>query len=66
VVFSLFFIYAVILGVELPALIKNRLYKEIVVFMVFLLVGIYMSLSQFYGWNLYNPFEPWIKYMSKV
>lgn len=48
-------IYALILVFELPALIKNHWHKEIVVFSVFFIFGVYMGMVQFYHWPFYNP-----------
>jgi peptidoglycan/LPS O-acetylase OafA/YrhL len=46
---------SVILLIELPGLIKNRLYREIWVFSLLFLIGAYMAFAQLYQWPLPNP-----------
>jgi hypothetical protein len=46
---------SVILLIELPGLIKNRLYREIWVFSLLFLIGAYMACAQLYQWPLPNP-----------
>lgn len=50
-------IFLLIIWLELPMLIKNRLYKEIGVFFVFFILGVVMALVNFYNVPLSNPFE---------
>ena len=50
-------IYILILGSELPALIKNRWYREITIFTLIFLVSVYMGMVQFYHWPFYNPLD---------
>ncbi|MEA4924795.1 MAG: hypothetical protein VB084_05725 [Syntrophomonadaceae bacterium] len=50
-------IYALILVSELPSLIKNRWYKEIMVFSILFLISVYMGMVQFYHWPFYNPLD---------
>lgn len=50
-------IYILILVFELPALIKNRWYKEIIVFTLFFLISVYLGMVQFYHWPFYNPLD---------
>lgn len=55
--FILLLIFILILAIELPELVRKRLYKEILVFMGFYVFGVYLSVAFFYNWPLYNPFE---------
>lgn len=50
-------IYILILGSELPALIKNKWYREITIFTLIFLVSVYMGMVQFYHWPFYNPLD---------
>ncbi len=50
-------IYILILGFELPTLIKNRWHKELVVFSVLFIISVYMGMVQFYHWPFYNPLD---------
>lgn len=53
----LIFIFILILALELPTLLRQGHYRALVVFSFFYLAGVYLGLAQFYGWNVYNPFE---------
>ena len=50
-------IFITIFILEVPQLIKKGYYREITVFMFFFVAGVYMSLSQFFDWPLYNPLK---------
>lgn len=54
---ALLIIYLLILIIELPSLIRNRWYKEMAVFTVLFLLGLYMGMVQFYHWPFYNPWD---------
>ncbi len=53
----LIFIFILIPVLELPTLLRQRHYHALAVFLCFYLVGVYLGLAQFYGWNIYNPIE---------
>lgn len=57
-------IYLLIILLELPALVKNQMKKELIAFTLIFSLGVYMSLAQFFGWWLVNPFEPWIRMLQ--
>lgn len=59
----LLLIYLLIIAWEVPGLLREKMYRELVFFSVILVLGIYLSLSQFYGWPLINPLTPWIEYL---
>jgi hypothetical protein len=44
-----------ILVLDLPVLTRDRLYKEIFVYLVFLIVGVYMGIILIYNLPYYNP-----------
>jgi len=48
-------VFALILGMELPGLLKIRLYKEARVFVILFLLGVYLVLAQLYQWPMPNP-----------
>lgn len=50
-------IFALIMILELPGLLKQKWYLETTVFMVLLVIGIYMGLAFFYDWQLVKLFE---------
>jgi len=50
-------IYILMLVFELPTLIRNKWYKEIVVFSVIFIISVYMGMVQFYDWPFYNPMD---------
>ncbi len=54
---ALLIVYLLVLAIELPSLIRNRWYKEMVVFTVLFLCGFYMGMVQFYHWPFYNPWD---------
>jgi len=60
-VWLLFAIYFAIIYIEVPGLLRGKMYRELSLFTAVLALGIYLSLSQFYGWPLFNPFAPWIE-----
>jgi hypothetical protein len=57
-------LYSAIVYVEVPSLVKNRMYKELGVFGLVFIIGVYMTLAQLYEWPLPNPFGPWIQMLA--
>lgn len=49
--------FALVLFIELPGLLKNRLYKEIQVFGILFMLGMYLTLAQLYHWPIPNPLQ---------
>ena len=45
----------ILIFMELPALYKQKQYKEIGVFIILLLIGFYLGMVQIYDWPFYNP-----------
>lgn len=43
--------------IEAPALIKNRWYRELGVYMAFFTIGLYFSLAFYYHWPLQGFFN---------
>ncbi len=50
-------IYIIILAMELPALLKNGWRREVLVFSLVFVVGVYLSLAQYFHWPLVNPLQ---------
>ncbi|QGU00534.1 hypothetical protein SYNTR_1940 [Candidatus Syntrophocurvum alkaliphilum] len=50
-------LFLVIILVEVPALIIEKLYRELFVFCVIFAVGVYMSLVQLYGLPFFDLFN---------
>lgn len=57
--------YIIILGIELPGLIKKRWYKEMAVFGLLFLFAVFLSLAQLYQWPVFNPFISIITRMNE-
>ncbi len=51
----LILIYLAIMAVEVPVLLREGRRKELLVFTLVFLPGIYMSLAQYFHWFLPNP-----------
>jgi hypothetical protein len=56
----LILLYILVIALEVPALLKKRMFKELAVFSVFLILAVYLSMAQLYNWYLPNPFQGWI------
>ncbi|MGE5390640.1 MAG: hypothetical protein ACM3PE_06200 [Deltaproteobacteria bacterium] len=48
---------------EAPFLIKDHMYRELGVFMVFFAIGLYFSLAFYFHWPLQEPFNALVSYM---
>lgn len=57
-------IYLLIIIVEVPGLLKKRLYIEFTAFMFVFLIGLYMGLAYFFQWPLRTPFEALTTYIG--
>jgi len=57
-------IYVMILGLELPALLKKKSRREFWAFAVYFLMGLYMSLAFYYSWPLIEPFQALVDYVG--
>lgn len=51
----LFAIYLVIIALEVPVLLREHRRRELLVFTLLFLPGVYLSLAQYFGWYLPNP-----------
>ncbi len=58
-------IFILILWVELPTLIRKKLYPEILVFMGFYICGVTLAIISFYNLPLFNPFEAIASILAK-
>lgn len=54
-IFLLISIFLIIILIDVPPLVKQKMYKELAAFTVLFLIGVIYSLGQFYGWDLPNP-----------
>lgn len=57
-------IYVLIIVLEVPPLMKNRMYHELGAFVIVFAIGLYMSLAFYYEWPLSGFFEAIIKPME--
>ncbi len=57
-------IYLLIILIEVPGLLKKRLYAELKVFIAVFIIGLYMGLAFFYQWPLAGPFEALTTYVE--
>lgn len=61
-IWILIVIYILILIIEVPGLLRNPQHKELTVFMVLFIIGLYMGVAFFYQWPLVAPFEALMTY----
>lgn len=54
-VIVLILVFAVIIALQVPGLVKGRLWKELTVFFILLSLGMIYSVGQIYNWPLPNP-----------
>jgi hypothetical protein len=59
-------LYLTIIIQEVPSLVENQMYKELGIFGLVFIIGVYMTLAQLYEWPLPNPFEPWIQMLAYI
>lgn len=64
-VLLLIIIYLLILLMEIPGLMVKKQHKELLVFMVFFSISLYMGLAFFYRWPLSGPFESLLTFMER-
>ncbi len=57
-------IYFLIIFIEVPPLVKKRMYPELGVFFAVFVIALYMSLAFYYEWPLIGPFDALIKYVE--
>lgn len=57
-------IYVVILGLELPSLLKRKTRRELWAFTAYFIIGLYMSLAFYYNWPLIEPFQALVNYVG--
>ena len=54
-VIGLILIFAAMIALQAPGLVKGRLWKELTVFLILLSLGLLYSVGQIYRWPLPNP-----------
>lgn len=72
-VFALALVFVVILTLEVPSLVRQKMWKELAVFLGLLAVGAVYSFGQVFDWPLPNPtkaveaiFKPVAEVVEKV
>jgi hypothetical protein len=50
--------------IEAPGLIRDKHYKELVIFLILLFIGFFMGLAFFLKWPLNAPFEAIVEYFG--
>ena len=50
--------FVIIIGLEMPGLVRKKMWRELVAFSVYLAVGIALAIPQTYGIRPFNPNEP--------
>ncbi len=53
----LILVYMVIIIIEVPALVKNNWHRELMIFSLLFILGVYLSLAQYYQWPLPHPLQ---------
>lgn len=61
----LLLINLLILVIEVPYLVRKRLYRELSVFTFFFAIGLYFSLGFYYHWPLQEPFVALVTYAGQ-
>jgi hypothetical protein len=61
----LIIIYLAIIDLEVPILMREGRGKELLVFTLFFLPGVYLSLAQYFGWSIPNPLSGLISLTSQ-
>ncbi len=64
-ILTLILVYLVILILEVPSLIRNTWRKELLVFSLVFIFGIYLTLAQYFQWPLVNPLQAMIDNASR-
>ena len=64
-IWLLLLINLLILVIEVPSLIRSRLYSELGVFTIFFVIGLYFSLGFYYHWPLQGPFDTLLTYAGQ-
>lgn len=54
-----------IIVLEVPSLYKEKLYKEIIVFTIILMLGVYLGMVQLHNWPFYNPLNQLVMILSE-
>jgi hypothetical protein len=55
VIYALISVFVIVIVFEVPPLVKRKLWKELVVFVMLFSLGIVYSMGQLYNWPLPNP-----------
>ncbi|ADI01080.1 MAG TPA: hypothetical protein GXX39_09645 [Syntrophothermus lipocalidus] len=51
----LILLFLVIILIDVPPLLRDKMYRELAVFSVLMAIAVLYSLGQFYNWPLPNP-----------
>ncbi|MGI6713367.1 MAG: hypothetical protein ACOX4L_11775 [Bacillota bacterium] len=54
-IYALIFVFVIVIVIEVPPLVKRKMWKELAVFTVIFFLGIVCSVGQIYQWPLPNP-----------
>ncbi len=64
-ILTLILVYLVIIILEVPSMIRNGWRKELLIFSLVFILGIYLTLAQYYQWPLVNPLQAMIDNASR-
>lgn len=54
-IFLLLLVFAGVILIEVPGMVKNKMWRELVVFFIFLALGMALSIPQVLGVRIPNP-----------
>jgi len=70
-ILSLLLIFLIIIWIEVPALVRKKMWRELIVFSILLLIGMMLSIPQALGIHvpspddlvavIFKPFSEWLK-----
>lgn len=71
VILSILLIFLIIIWIEVPALVQKKMWRELIVFSILLLIGMMLSIPQVLGIHIpspddlvavfFKPFSEWMK-----
>ncbi|MFZ5967329.1 MAG: hypothetical protein ACOYVK_09165 [Bacillota bacterium] len=53
--FALLLLFGVLIALEVPGLVKKRMWRELGVYFLLMAIGIFYSFGQVFDWPLPNP-----------
>ncbi|SFH11851.1 hypothetical protein SAMN05660649_03924 [Desulfotomaculum arcticum] len=71
VILGILFVFSIIIWIEVPALVHKKMWRELIVFSILILIGMMLSIPQALGMHvpspndlvaaIFKPFAEWMK-----